>query len=79
MTITLTVEISDTIYETLVHVASQVGQTPEQMILHWIENRIDSPDEDSLLALAGVFEAPVTDISKQHDDYIGSSIKDNHA
>ncbi|MCB0193610.1 MAG: hypothetical protein KDJ65_16805 [Anaerolineae bacterium] len=70
---TLTLEISDTIYETLIQVASQVGQTPEQVILHWIENRIDAPDDDPLLALAGVFEAPVTDISDLHDHYIGSA------
>lgn len=76
---TLTIEISDNIYASLIKVATQVGQTPEQVILHWIENRVDPATKDPLLALAGVFEAPMTDISEQHDDYIGTGIKGDHA
>jgi hypothetical protein len=76
---TVTIEISDNIYASLMKVAAQIGQTPEQIILYWIENQIEPATKDPLLALAGVFEAPVTDIGEQHDDYIGASIKDDHA
>lgn len=76
---TLTIEISDNIYASLVKVASQIGQSPEQIILHWIENRVEPAAEDPLLALAGAFEAPMTDISERHDDYIGANLKGGHA
>jgi hypothetical protein len=32
------------------------------------------PEHDPLLALSGVFESEVTDISDRHDDYIGHSL-----
>lgn len=35
-------------------------------------------DEDPLLSLAGLFHAPMTDISEKHDYYLGQNIQDNH-
>lgn len=34
--------------------------------------------DDPLLALAGKFESPLSDIGHHHDQYIGSSLKDDH-
>ena len=37
---------------------------------------IDLPQiEDPLLALAGVLQSPITDISENHDDHIGQAIR----
>lgn len=33
---------------------------------------------DPLLALAGQFEATISDISDRHDQYIGENLKDNN-
>ena len=76
---TLTIEVSDTIYTSLTQLATQIGQTPEQFILTWLESRVDLANKDPLLALAGVFEAPMTDISEQHDHYLGVNIQEDHA
>ncbi|MCB0035882.1 MAG: hypothetical protein KDE51_17745, partial [Anaerolineales bacterium] len=41
------------------------------------DQREQSPSEgkaDSLLALAGILEAPVSDIAEKHDQYIGEDI-----
>ncbi len=35
--------------------------------------------DDPLLSLAGLFQAPITDISEKHDYYLGENLKDDHA
>ena len=75
----LEIQVSDNIYKSLTKVALQAGQTPEQVILHWIERSVDQSTKDPLLALAGAFEAPTTNISEQHDLYIGLGLEDDHA
>lgn len=36
---------------------------------------VETAAEDSLLAMAGMFEAPMTDISERHDHYIGENVR----
>ena len=36
------------------------------------------PSEDPLLALVGIIESPLSDVSRNHDQYIGESLKDDH-
>jgi hypothetical protein len=68
---TLTLKISDKTYKLLF----QHGQTPEQIISDWIEDKVKQTVEDPLLQLAGVFEANVTDVSERHDEYMGQSLR----
>lgn len=79
---TLTLEISDPIYQMLLKTAKQIGQTPEQVVLNWLENRVkqsvNDPLNDPLLKLAGIFDSDLTDISQHHDKYIGKALRDNH-
>jgi hypothetical protein len=71
---TLTLQISDKTYKLLATTASQHGQTPEQIVSDWIEDRVKQTVEDPLLRLAGAFEAKVTDVSERHDEYFGQSL-----
>jgi hypothetical protein len=76
MTKTLTLEITDTIYEVLLETSAQAGQTPEQIILEWVEHRIKQTMSDPLLELAGTFESDTTDVSERHDEYFGAAVSD---
>jgi hypothetical protein len=76
---TLTLEISDNIYEVLLKTSSQVGQTPEQIILEWVENKIKRTMQDPLLELAGTFESNTTDIGERHDEYLGQILRNDDA
>lgn len=78
MSKTLTLEISDPIYQMLLKTAKQIGQTPEQVVLNWLENRVKQSTKDPLLQLAGIFDSDLTDISEHHDEYIGNALRDNH-
>lgn len=79
MTNSLTLELPAPVYEWLVFKASESGRTPEQMILAWVETAAKhEKDDDSLLQLAGIFEADVTDIAERHDDYIGQQLSLHH-
>lgn len=73
MSKSLLLEIPDHTFELLATAANQYGQTPERFISELIENNF-KPVEDPLLQLAGVFEAPVTNIAEFHDRYIGESL-----
>lgn len=77
MSKTLTLKIPDNTYKRLIEQSAQTGQTPEQMIIGIIENRIDKAEEDALLQLAGIFESALTDISESHDSYIGEAVASN--
>ena len=35
--------------------------------------------DDTLLALAGLFQASARDIGEKHDEYLGQNLKDDHA
>lgn len=72
---TLTLKISDKTYKLLLTTATQHGQTPEQIISDWIEDKVKQTVEDPLLQLAGAFETNVTDVSEHHDEYIGQSLR----
>jgi hypothetical protein len=68
---TLTLQIPDYLYQSLRKRAIEVGQTPEQMIIKYVEEELEETESDPLLDLAGIFECENTDISENHDGYIG--------
>jgi hypothetical protein len=52
-------------------------QTEEALeaVLAWLTSTVQRLTDDPLLQLAGSFASPVTDVSDQHDAYIGQSIQ----
>ena len=75
---TLVLELADNTDENLLQRSDQIGQTPEQIILEWIEHHLNQTRQDPLLQLAGIFEAETSDISTRHDEYIGETLSSNH-
>jgi len=76
---TLTLEIPNRIYKKLGEKAKMTGQTPEQLVLNWVQAAAEDVENDPLLQLAGVLHADVTNISERHDEYIGQELSANHA
>ena len=76
---TLTLELSDNIYDLLVKTSLNFGQTPEEMIMELVKGRVKEAAQDPLLQLAGIFESENTDISARHDDYIGQALREDYA
>jgi hypothetical protein len=79
MSKTVTLKMSDSAYELLIRASVQSGQTPEQVINRWLESRVEPTVNDPLLQLAGAFEFDHSDISENHDRYVGESVKVNDA
>jgi len=73
----LTLQIRDDVYEPLLKKANQIGQTPEQIAIEWIENQIKTLTDDPLLQLAGICESKITNVSDRHDEYIGQSLRND--
>ncbi len=75
MTKALTLTLPDSVYDPLLRIADHTGLAPEQIIFEWIENNIRQlTDKDPLLQLAGIFDSDLTDISENHDKYIGQNL-----
>ena len=79
MSKTITLKISDNIYELLVRASEQSGQTPEQVVQEWVKSKAEQSVHDPLLQLAGAFESDISDISKEHDVYLGKALLANDA
>ena len=71
---TLTVELEDGLYQALKRIAQQLGKTPEEMAVQLVATTVERVEGDPLLALAGTLSSEVTDISQQHDEYIGQAL-----
>lgn len=75
----LTLEISEPLYETILKRAVQYGQTPENIIITWIEKAAKSSTKnDPLLQLAGIFQSNLTDIGEQHNEYLGKQLANDN-
>lgn len=74
MSKTLTLKLSDNIYELLVRASAQSGQTPEQVVQEWVESKVEQSSHDPLLQLAGAFESNISNLSDQHDLYLGKAL-----
>jgi hypothetical protein len=62
----VTLELADKTYELLVETSVQRGQTPEQVIIEWLQERIQQAAQDPL-QLAGVIDLEITDEVGRHD------------
>jgi hypothetical protein len=78
MTKALTLTLPDSLYDPLLRMADRAGQSPEQIVSEWTEKILRQlTNEDPLLQLAGIFESDLTDISRNHDSYIGQNLSNN--
>lgn len=71
---TLTLELSDEIYEPLTRTAKETGKTPEELAVEWlllaIRDALNDPVEDFI----GAFHSDIPDWADQHDKYLGQAL-----
>ena len=67
-------EFPEPLFDLILKRATQIKQTPEQMVMTWIEQAAKPSDDDALLQLAGIFQSRLTDIGERHNEYIGEPL-----
>jgi hypothetical protein len=72
---TLTLDIPEAVYVSLLQQAQHAEKTPEEAVLAWLTSAVRRWTDDPLLQLAGCFASPVTDVSDRHNAYLGQSIQ----
>ena len=74
---TLTLDVPEDVYRSLIQQAEQTGQSPEdiavQLLATATQHRIDDPLEQFI----GVFRSQDADWADQHDAYLGKAVQDS--
>ena len=73
---TLTLELPEDVYQSLMETAKQTGQPPEaiavQLLATATEHRVDDPVEQFI----GALSSQGSDWADHHDAYLGKSVRD---
>lgn len=67
---TLTLELTDDAYDSLVQAGQIRGQAPGAVATQLLTDILSDP----LMCLAGSLSAPVSDVGERHDEYIGQGL-----
>lgn len=75
MTHSLTLEIPESVYQSLAEKASKNGKKIEEIALEKLANGDGSSiNEDPLDKFIGAFESGIPDLAANHDKYIGEAL-----
>jgi hypothetical protein len=75
---TLTLDLPNTIYDTLTKTAKRAGLPVEEVATDWVERVAIQSVDDPLLQLAGALESDVEDVGTQHDKFLGAQVNETH-
>jgi hypothetical protein len=78
MSKTLSIELSDEIYNTLLQTAECLGQSPEALASQWIVSQHQAYISDPVIAFIGAFRSEIPDWASRHDEYLGDSFLETH-
>jgi predicted CopG family antitoxin len=70
MSKTLTITITDELYQALKNLADKEGKSAEDVGASWLAATVERISKDPLMALAGVLDSGIPDLAERHDDYI---------
>lgn len=71
---TLTLELSDEIYEPLTRTAKELGKTPEELATEWLLLALRHALNDPLEEFIGAFKTETPDWADAHDEYLGRAL-----
>ncbi len=74
MTHSLTLEVPDNIYQSLIDKASKNGKKIEEVALEKLANGDEQHIDDPLDEFVGAFRSEVPDWAENHDKYLGESL-----
>jgi hypothetical protein len=78
MSKTLSIEIPDEIYQTLIQTAERLGQSPEAIVSQWIVTQHQTQSSDPLDSFIGVFKSEIPDWTSRHDEYLSAAFLETH-
>ena len=78
MSKTLSIELPDEVYQTLLQTSQRLGQSPEVMVCQWILNQHSSQVTEPLDAFIGAFNSDIPDWTSRHDEYLGAALLEAH-
>ncbi len=76
---TLTLELPNDVYESLVKAAKQINRLPEELATQWLADTAQYFVNDPLEPFIGTFSSNITDWAEQHDKYLGEAIEETMA
>jgi hypothetical protein len=71
MSHTLTLEVPEDVYESLLKTAEQTGQQPEALAVQWLEQATQKVVDDPVEQFIGAFNSHGSDWVEHHDEYFG--------
>ena len=74
MAATLTLEISDELFQQLQRQACEKGTTPEALATEYLASLLSPSSQDRLLRWIGAFESSVPDAAERHHEYLGQAL-----
>lgn len=73
MSYTLTLDVPDEVYTSLLKTAAQTGQQPEALAVQWIAQATRQDADDPVEAFIGVLDTHGSDWVEHHDAYLGGT------
>ena len=75
MSHTLTLDIPESVYRSLVQKADEAGQAPEALAVQLLTTATHSETGDPLEEFIGAFDSRGVDWADQHDAHLGNALK----
>jgi hypothetical protein len=73
---TLTLNVPEQVYKSLIQKAKATGQKPESLAIQLLATATKSVADDPVEPFIGAFSSQGSDWADQHDAYLGQSLKD---
>jgi|GEM_PF-471367 len=74
---TITLEVPQDVYNSLLAAAKEAGESPEEVALHYIVEAIQPLTHDPLDDIIGAISSDIPDWGERHDYYIGQTIMES--
>jgi hypothetical protein len=74
----LTLELPENVYQSLLKTANQIGQQPEALAVQWLKKITQQQETDPLEKFIGAFNSNIPDWADEHDKYLGQSLLNKH-
>ncbi len=74
---TLTLDVPEDVYQSLIQRAEQTGQPPEAVAVQLLATATQHQVDDPLEPFIGAFSSHGADWADQHDTYLGKAVKDS--
>jgi hypothetical protein len=74
---TLTLEVPEDVYESLLKTAEQTGQQPELLAVQWLAQATQQAVHDPVEQFIGAFNSHGSDWVERHDEYLGAAANTN--